>query len=705
MSLEILSKPSQNTDNSLQASAQLKQRINRLKIIENEIIAEVDNINTKKERFREWTRSLGDNARIQELFSNFEDELTKLYSKINNLNKLRQKLLQQSGQLLLQTDAHSTALSNALKSLQLDDNMDKKAIVKSQYTSLDIAKDTWKSEGIKKTKTKQTESEEPINGTKKSEKVVFLESSDGILQEKTRSKKQAKPDISTQKKNDESAKKAYAAHKEQTKLILNQFMNRKITGKISDPENFAHKETDAHLKKQKHEKIISSKLSNNVLCQNRDNGLKNQADMAHPPEAALVSSESKKNNNKSTAAKGKIKKKDEKDSPTTIQKLKLLFYHKKSKKPRKTPGVKEQEKKVENPVKQKIIPETKPKAVKKDTRKKVIDNSILYLGIDIGTSQTTIAASNEVCETILSVVGRPKDIISQKLLKKDILFGIDALKNKLSLNLYKPLEKGVIKATDTDFESAGALIKHAISLVNPGKYKKIYAVIGAPALLNFTNQQTLIDAAREAVDAVMIVSEPFAVAYGARNIYNSLIVDIGAGTTDICSLKGTMPQDEDQITLFKAGDHIDMKLVELIKNKIQGVQITKDMAKKWKEQFSFTIESAQPSTVEIAIGGKPARIDISHNIKESCESIVPEIAVCIKKLISRFDPEFQNELKQNIVLAGGSSQIRNIDKYFKNQLRSLGEIKISLIPDPIVAGAKGALALAKDMTDDYWQGL
>ena len=44
-----------------------------------------------------------------------------------------------------------------------------------------------------------------------------------------------------------------------------------------------------------------------------------------------------------------------------------------------------------------------------------------------------------------SIVGYPKDVVSQKLLKKDVLFGEEARQKRLSLVLHRPLEHGVLK--------------------------------------------------------------------------------------------------------------------------------------------------------------------------------------------------------------------------------------------------------------------
>ena len=63
----------------------------------------------------------------------------------------------------------------------------------------------------------------------------------------------------------------------------------------------------------------------------------------------------------------------------------------------------------------------------------------LYVGIDLGTYQSTIASSAGASHTIETIVGRPKDPVARNFLGRDVLFGNDALKNKLACNLYLSL--------------------------------------------------------------------------------------------------------------------------------------------------------------------------------------------------------------------------------------------------------------------------
>ena len=83
------------------------------------------------------------------------------------------------------------------------------------------------------------------------------------------------------------------------------------------------------------------------------------------------------------------------------------------------------------------------------------------------------------------------------------------------------------------------------------------AVIGVPAEALRVSKQHLRQALKGIADRLMIVSEPFAVAYGLDALLHTLIIDIGAGTTDFCVMNGHYPTDEDQRTLELAGDAVD----------------------------------------------------------------------------------------------------------------------------------------------------
>src|SRR6478672_11011374 len=98
---------------------------------------------------------------------------------------------------------------------------------------------------------------------------------------------------------------------------------------------------------------------------------------------------------------------------------------------------------------------------------------VLHVGIDLGTSRSSISASNGGRHVVESYVGWPVDMVARRLVKKPILFGREALDSR-------PMR----------------------------------AVVGVPAEALRVSRQNLRNAVKGVADGLMIVSEPFAVSYG-----------------------------------------------------------------------------------------------------------------------------------------------------------------------------------------------
>ncbi|MFT7671571.1 MAG: rod shape-determining protein MreB [Planctomycetota bacterium] len=343
-------------------------------------------------------------------------------------------------------------------------------------------------------------------------------------------------------------------------------------------------------------------------------------------------------------------------------------------------------------------------------------DGVLYLGIDLGTSRTSVTASNGVRETVASFVGYPKDVVAKKLLKKDVLFGSEAIEKRLSLNLYRPLGEGVLKCSQEgsdegdDYEgnlrAAKDLIGEIIRLSKPRKDELVYAVIGCPAEASINNREAIIDAARQTVDSVMLCSEPFSVAYGLEMLDDVLVIDIGAGTTDLCRMHGTMPDESDQVTLNFAGDTIDKELWRLLEERYPEAQFSMHMIKSIKEKYGAVGELLDSAVVELPVNGKPTPFDITNEIREACQVIINPIVKGLGELIGSFDPEFQHKLKDRVLLAGGGSQIKGLDKAIEAEMnRILGSGHVIRVEEPMYGGANGALKIAHDMPAEYWEQL
>jgi rod shape-determining protein MreB len=330
----------------------------------------------------------------------------------------------------------------------------------------------------------------------------------------------------------------------------------------------------------------------------------------------------------------------------------------------------------------------------------------LHVGIDLGTSRSAISASNGERHVVESYVGWPVDTVARKVVKKPILFGREALDNRPMLDLHRPLERGLIKeGSEKDEAAVRELLRHLISLVGPKDGQKVFAVVGVPAEALRVSRQHLRNAVKGIADALMIVSEPFAVAYGMDALLHTMIIDIGAGTTDFCVMNGRYPTEEDQRTLMNAGDAVDEHLLTLLKAKQADARFSVFLVRDWKEKCSFVGEPKGQVIVTVQVGAKSTPLDITNEMRRACESLLPPITETMLDLIARVEPEYQERVRNNVVLAGGGSLIPGLAQHFEMALTEVGGGKVRAVDDPIFAGSNGSLAIALEASEADWEQL
>ncbi|MEO5364044.1 MAG: rod shape-determining protein [Magnetococcus sp. DMHC-8] len=330
-------------------------------------------------------------------------------------------------------------------------------------------------------------------------------------------------------------------------------------------------------------------------------------------------------------------------------------------------------------------------------------HNALLLGIDFGTSRTAVMSNRKFKELVHSVVGYPRDIIGVKILNRTQVIGIEALEKRSLLDLHFPLENGVLReGSDKELEAAHELLRYTIELAEPRAGEKICGVIGVPARASVANKEQLLKLTEGLMDIAMVVSEPFMVAYGLSKLTNAFIVDIGAGTTDICAMKGTVPAVDNQATILKGGDYIDELLVAAVRDAYPTAQLDRHVARRIKEKFAFVGEPGEPVIQVLRLNGKPTEVDLTDAIRATCETIVPDIVEHLKRLLLVFDADHQAEALANIILAGGGSRIRGLGAMIGHHLREYGDVRVTMVADPDFSGAQGALKLAMELPPEYW---
>lgn len=349
----------------------------------------------------------------------------------------------------------------------------------------------------------------------------------------------------------------------------------------------------------------------------------------------------------------------------------------------------------------------------------------LLVGLDWGTNMSCLMAASSrstessFSEQVPTVVGLADDNVLDGVLPGDtkVLFGRDALKYKMHLQLHRPLKGGVI----ADLPKARLFAQHLRQrLAYQGG--EIRAVIGMPASSDLPARENARAAVLGVFDKVIFVPEPFLAAMGYRDesrlldpdyqdpVLNSLYIDIGAGSTDVCLVQGHYPTVDDQMSVPFAGDAVDQIIHEEIMAAYPDSGLSVARVREIKEKYSNVLNEGTPAAAiaTIIVGGKPRKIDVTNQVNRGCQALLDKVFAMTCELIARANPDTVPELLQNVIVTGGGSlingfgaalQARLVAEGFENpRVRTLGENYKNHV-------ASGALKVARQAKDRQWQNL
>ncbi|MFP6854251.1 MAG: rod shape-determining protein [Opitutales bacterium] len=343
------------------------------------------------------------------------------------------------------------------------------------------------------------------------------------------------------------------------------------------------------------------------------------------------------------------------------------------------------------------------------------------MGLDLGTYMscylTRLPKSGaEASATFVpTVVGYAEDGILSGILpgNASVLFGDDAIANELHLRMIRPLNDGVVY----DHEAASLFLSNLREQVDPKGEMTVRAVIGIPACSDDAAVENLQKAASGAFDGVLFIPEPFLAALGCRDetklgkpgyvdpASNSLVIDIGAGTTDYCIIQGYFPRSEDQLSIPFGGDEVDEMLSLAIKEAYPETNLPLSMVRTFKEEFSYVGELESGIRVRAPVAGKPCKLEVGKHIGESCNRLLEEIFQSAQKIIGMASAESVFAMLGNVILSGGGSGIRNIGEELERLLKEEGyeNPSVTVIDrDSKPLAALGALKVAQGARPDQW---
>lgn len=318
------------------------------------------------------------------------------------------------------------------------------------------------------------------------------------------------------------------------------------------------------------------------------------------------------------------------------------------------------------------------------------------VGIDLGTANTMVEVVGKGI-----VVREPSVVARHRATGTVLAVGTEAKmmvgKTPDSIEALRPLKDGVI----ADFDAAEAMLIHYVKFVHhmPGSRMKLprpRVVVGIPSGVTEVERRAVQEAALSAgARRAYLIEEPMAAAIGVglkvEEPQGRMIVDIGGGTAEIAviSLGGIVVGRSIRI----AGDELTDAIVSFARMKY-GLVIGETTA----EQVKIAIGSAYPfekdkRAAQTVVRGREMESGLpkstkfnSFEIREALAPVVQQIVQGIAEVIEETPPELVADIiKNGIVLAGGSSQLRGLDVLVAETTK----MPVYNAEDPMTAVVKG----------------
>ncbi|HLC95222.1 MAG TPA: rod shape-determining protein [Patescibacteria group bacterium] len=321
------------------------------------------------------------------------------------------------------------------------------------------------------------------------------------------------------------------------------------------------------------------------------------------------------------------------------------------------------------------------------------------IGIDLGTANTLVYVRGRGI-----VINEPSVVAINKRTGQILAIGKEAKRmvgrTPGHIVATRPLVNGVV----SDFEVTEKMLRYFIEKVHAESFSLLprpRVLIGIPSGVTEVEKRAVIDAtisagAREAY----LIDEPMAAAIGARlpvtEASGNMVVDIGGGTAEIAviSLGGVVVAR----SIRTAGDAMNEDIIEYCRNEFNLL-----IGERTAEDTKIAIGSAYPQKQEMKMNirgrdlvtGLPKEIVATDaHIRDALSHSIRIIINNIRTTVEETPPELLADIMQKgIILAGGGSLIRGLDKLVANET----EIPVRMMEDPITAVVRGTGIVLEDL--------
>lgn len=315
------------------------------------------------------------------------------------------------------------------------------------------------------------------------------------------------------------------------------------------------------------------------------------------------------------------------------------------------------------------------------------------IAVDLGSSKTAIYASGKVILEQPTVVTVDADTF------EPMVFGA-AAKETLgrtpdSLKCVFPIEHGSI----SDYDTALAMMSNYMFKVFGNKIIRPRAIVALPTGLTELQHRFMGKVIEESGGrGVTVVDSPIAAAIGVgidlTEPKGRMIIDIGAGVTDIASISlgGIVQCDNFNV----ASNYFDDAIIKFVRRNY-NIEIGALTAERIKKQVGTVIK--RPVEITMTARGRNLRTGLPETFEISSAQVYETlfdtaVTICnaVRKVLEKTDPDIVADIMENgISLTGGGAQINGMVQFMKEFLGT----DVVLAPDPSHSVIKGAAYIIK----------
>ncbi|OGY25463.1 MAG: rod shape-determining protein [Candidatus Woykebacteria bacterium RBG_16_44_10] len=294
------------------------------------------------------------------------------------------------------------------------------------------------------------------------------------------------------------------------------------------------------------------------------------------------------------------------------------------------------------------------------------------IAIDLGTANSLVYLESQGVvlnePTVVAVSSEDGEVLAVGNAAKEMLG-----RTPEGIEASRPLRDGVI----ADYIVTEAMLRFFLDKVaGRTRFFKPEVMVCVPAGITSVERRAVLDATLSAgAKTAYLIDEPLAAAIGAKIPIGApsgnMIIDIGGGSTEaaVISLGGVVVHKSARV----AGNKIDEAIAQYARRKY-NLSIGERTAEEIKIALaSATLEEKNGAT-EVrgrdTIAGLPKTVELkSHEVTEAILPVLNQILEAVKAVLEETPPELASDIiDKGIVMSGGTSLLKNLDKFFTQSL-------------------------------------